>query len=162
MTGVFCVPYLATESLIKLCNRANCLNDRVVDTRFCKDHQAEKRQRPKRYKGKTSYLEGTYQSYLRTTLYFISCKDAGAVKIGVTDNLKMRFINLQSSSPLELEIITHFMCPNFYEEKVHDLLTDCRIRGEWFVMDRVLSLLKDIGPRNQEKQLKRILFERDV
>lgn len=96
-------------------------------------------------------------------MYFISCVGASAVKIGRTGNIKLRLMGLQASNPLELKIIKHFKCPSFYEEKVHLLLDEHRIRGEWFRMNEyVMNFIEKLGHANQEKILKQMFYERDI
>ena len=63
-------------------------------------------------------------------IYFIT--DGEYLKIGTTDNLKLRFKNIQSSNPKELRIVATLNGDYTEETKLHHKFNNIRNRGEWF------------------------------
>lgn len=67
-------------------------------------------------------------------VYFIG--GAGLVKIGFTQDLRVRVRALQADSPVELELIRWVECQHFtarpFEELLHGVFATYRRRGEWF------------------------------
>ena len=58
-------------------------------------------------------------------------------KIGCSFDVNQRLATLQTGNPLKLRIVGTFKVDDVYslEEKIHKLLDDRRINGEWFAMD---------------------------
>lgn len=70
---------------------------------------------------------------------------AAPVKIGITGNVRRRFGNLRTSSPIELGLLFAFDLPSSHEAclaeaEIHHILDRFRLRGEWFDLQPMLAL----------------------
>jgi len=66
------------------------------------------------------------------SVYFITCRALGAVKIGCAEEPWNRLGNLQAGCPLELKLEAT-MKGSFQEERqFHEKFAAIRMRGEWF------------------------------
>lgn len=65
-------------------------------------------------------------------IYFVQIGAAGPIKIGTTNNLKMRLRVLQTRHTERLVIIAKIPGGFFVEKKIHSRLSQHRIGGEWF------------------------------
>jgi len=54
------------------------------------------------------------------------------VKIGVTDNIKVRLTSLQSSNPYPIKLIGLWKGEGHREEAWHKALEHCKQTGEWY------------------------------
>ena len=73
----------------------------------------------------------------------------GPLKIGTTVNLEERLKTLQGGNSKQLQIIMSFECGSKLESKIHNDLTEFKIRekGEWFYRDdKVFKYLNHISP----------------
>lgn len=73
----------------------------------------------------------TRTSSRQTGIYFIQEED-GPVKIGRADYPASRLASMQSGNPRELHMLGWFEAPAEVERQLHSLLSQYRIRGEWF------------------------------
>jgi len=83
-------------------------------------------------------------------VYFIR-SETGEVKIGVSKDPKKRLSSLQAGNPVTLEILTTRKSNRPYEleSKLHSILSDLRVSGEWF----------DLGNKTPEECLNEVLTE---
>lgn len=65
-------------------------------------------------------------------VYFIAPIGGGAVKIGVTQDLRRRFAAIQGCSPLPLDIISLAPGGRELESHLHTMFAGARLHGEWF------------------------------
>ncbi len=83
-------------------------------------------------------------------VYFIGNRESGPVKIGFTSNAdpKPRLRQLQTSSPLDLEVIGAVKAYASIERNIQSFLTPHRIRGEWFERQAALAILRRLKSRD--------------
>ena len=62
--------------------------------------------------------------------YFILCKEANAIKIGMAADVSTRLASLQVGNPFELRIV--LILPVNIETKMHKQFNSLRLRYEWF------------------------------
>lgn len=82
-------------------------------------------------------------------VYFVQELSTGAVKIGVTGNLKSRFYMLRVNSPHEMVVLAHVPGDERLERYLHDRFCDSCIRGEWFrLTPELLACIEELkkGP----------------
>lgn len=77
-------------------------------------------------------------------VYFIRNRDSGRVKIGKTVNVESRLSELQVGNDSILDLVTFIPVPretmHFWEQSIHDAVSEFRVLGEWFeVPDNVLQ-----------------------
>lgn len=65
-------------------------------------------------------------------VYFIQAGEDGPIKIGRSRNVKARLASLQVSAPERLTLIAFYAAPPVEEARLHRLLAEHRITGEWF------------------------------
>lgn len=65
-------------------------------------------------------------------VYFIQSLEGGLIKIGKAQNLKKRFANIQSMSPVPLKILAVVAGYHEAEIKLHQRFAHLRSHGEWF------------------------------
>lgn len=65
-------------------------------------------------------------------IYFIQEPITKSIKIGTTKNVKNRFKQLQTSSPLQLKLLKTTKGNIDEEKKLHDQFAIYRLSGEWF------------------------------
>lgn len=71
-----------------------------------------------------------------TEVYFIGCNEF--CKIGFSGSAEWRMRTLQAATPYELKLLHKFRGDNRVEEKLHRLLANSRVRGEWFYKSAAL------------------------
>lgn len=75
------------------------------------------------------------------SVYFITCRDLGVVKIGYAENPYSRLNNIRVACPVEVELEL-ILEGSFAEEKaLHRLLKEYRVRGEWFLITPAIESL---------------------
>lgn len=90
------------------------------------------------------------QPNFNPVVYFIQGEDGGLIKIGTTNNLKIRFLNLQNSSPVKLKLLASANIFEYYSEiQMHEKFAKHRRHGEWF--EPVPELLDFIKKLNAKK-----------
>ena len=67
-----------------------------------------------------------------TNIYFILAKEVNRVKIGKSDRIKLRLENLQTSSPVKLELLHSFKDIDSKEIELHEMFDKYMVIGEWF------------------------------
>jgi hypothetical protein len=96
------------------------------------------------------------------SVYFIEAVGCNAVKIGTADNPTARLAALQTGCPEKLVLRAYMTMPaseaDSFEKKSHHLLSDYRIRGEWFRLDAppIDYVLKTLIPQNVSDPLREI------
>lgn len=94
-------------------------------------------------------------------VYFVAEKEDAAtdflVKIGFTNNIAIRFTDLQCGNPRELELVGCYEGPAKAERIIHQAFDYLRVRGEWFKTDLYLrwfmdELCKDVYFTNRPKR----------
>ena len=76
------------------------------------------------YFGKHKVLDGL--------IYVIQGESGGPMKIGYTKDLQKRIATLQTGYPDNLKVVLTFPGSLKIEQKIHNDLTQYRMRGEWF------------------------------
>ena len=68
------------------------------------------------------------------TIYFVTAREIGRVKIGVSENPYLRFSKMQSDSPVQLAL-ERIADGGFPEEQaLHARFSEHRVSGEWFAL----------------------------
>ena len=78
-----------------------------------------------------------------TNIYFIGNVELGAVKIGKSINPKKRLAELQTGSSRNLVLygVIDEVTPDF-ENTLHKILSDIRLKGEWFKLtDKLIRFM---------------------
>src|SRR5690606_33492419 len=74
-------------------------------------------------------------------VYFLKHNKLPPVKIGMTsnDDINKRICHYNTSSPYGVELLGFIETKDFkkIESKIHSLLKDKRLNGEWFDIDRI-------------------------
>jgi acetyl esterase/lipase len=80
------------------------------------------------------------------SVYFVTCREAGAVKIGSSVEPHARLSEIQWGCPLELKL--EAILPGGTEEefRYHAWFADDRIRGEWFTLTPMIETLIEQNP----------------
>ena len=82
--------------------------------------------------------------YAYKNVYLIHNPLLGITKIGISNNVKNRLINLESSCGVSLELFYYTLpCDNSesIEKEMHEIFKDDRAKGEWFYTDK--NVLKE-------------------
>lgn len=104
-----------------------------------------------RYEGRAWYIYGDWDKFAAHVdkkngwVYFIQCGAGGPIKVGTAKNVEHRLANLQSVHHETLTVITAFRGNVHQERKIHALLSEHRIRGEWFKREAVEGWLRENG-----------------
>ena len=81
-------------------------------------------------------------------------------KIGQTSNMQNRMRNLQTGSPIKLEIVKFIQTEDALtiERKLHDAFRETRIRGEWFALKKgQVRAVKKLLHKNRKRHRGRLL-----
>lgn len=65
-------------------------------------------------------------------LYAIQFWRLGYIKFGVSENPAERLSDLQTASPVDLELVAAAHWGDNFERRIHEFLRQTRLRGEWF------------------------------
>lgn len=88
------------------------------------------------------------------SVYFITCRQTGRVKIGCAYNPFKRLKTLQSGSPTKLKIEALLKGSNKREKELHKLLAKHRIHGEWFrISTEIEAIIKEVAKPTRVKLL---------
>ncbi len=68
----------------------------------------------------------------KSKIYFVLCKEAQAVKIGVTNDVKKRLDSLQTANPFNLELLKFIEGNRSREQEIHKKFEHLKRNGEWF------------------------------
>ena len=71
----------------------------------------------------------------RTIIYFIEALEFGRVKIGRTDDVLVRMVELQCGSPARLVLRWAYCAPTSHEFELHRRFRNLRVIGEWFSLE---------------------------
>lgn len=85
-------------------------------------------------------------------VYIVKCENY--IKIGTTNNYKVRLGHIQSHNPFKLEVLAIIVLENetdgyLLESELHKMFSDKRIRGEWFLFDPMV--LEHIRQKHKSK-----------
>lgn len=75
------------------------------------------------------------------SVYFVTCRELGMVKIGHARSVKKRLSILQTSSPLPLTLERVIEGDREREHELHRRFAGDRVRGEWFRLTRAIEQL---------------------
>lgn len=87
-------------------------------------------------------------------------------KIGVSKKPEKRILSLQKSIPYKLVLVHAFMSNNAHKDEklIHQLFKECKLRGEWFLLNRSqvawFCSLRDFSKINPKHQSS--LFDQGV
>lgn len=74
-------------------------------------------------------------------VYFIQSGDDGPIKIGKARNPEYRLAHFQTGNPEKLHLLGTIPAAPSLEGKLHGMVEQYRIRGEWFEPSRPVRLL---------------------
>jgi hypothetical protein len=97
-------------------------------------------------------------------VYFVQGVDGGPIKIGWTQNPEQRLEQLQAATHEELRLLDYVLGDRRVERALHDLLSDYRVRGEWFddcgpVRDAVSDAVRGAEVRDLRESLRERIVE---
>lgn len=75
------------------------------------------------------------------SVYFVTCREAGAVKIGFSVEPRARLPEIQWGCPLPLTLEAIVLGDHQEEKRFHRWFADERITGEWFRLTEMLELI---------------------
>lgn len=75
------------------------------------------------------------------SVYFITCRDLGVVKIGHANNPYARINNIRVACPVDVELELILEGGSDEERALHRQLADYRVRGEWFLITQEIEAL---------------------
>jgi hypothetical protein len=88
------------------------------------------------------------------SVYFITCRQTGMVKIGCAYDPFDRLKTLQSGSPTKLKIEALLKGSYKRERELHKLLAKHRVRGEWFrISPEIEAIIKEVARPTRIKLL---------
>ena len=78
--------------------------------------------------------KGYLRSQAKSTVLYLIREEHGAHKIGVTANIKARFVTLSNTIPYSLTLVMVVQVEDVlrHERELHSLFEGKRIKGEWF------------------------------
>lgn len=94
------------------------------------------------------------------SVYFITAREVGKVKIGCAFNPAQRLAHMQTMSPCDL--VWEAVLPGAYEQEreLHKLFADERVRGEWFILTEEIEavIAANRAPRQlSEEEMRRLM-----
>lgn len=102
-------------------------------------------EKKKNYLYSKTGIKVTQSKNLCDFIYFIQGKSGGPIKIGITKDISSRLKSLQTGHPDELVLLAELPGSAEVEIAVHQMFSDCRLRGEWFTpTDKLLVFIKTI------------------
>jgi hypothetical protein len=75
------------------------------------------------------------------SVYFVTCREANAVKIGFSVEPRARLPEIQWGCPLALTLEAIMPGDQSEERRLHRWFADDRITGEWFRLTEMIELL---------------------
>jgi len=94
-------------------------------------------------------------------IYAIRCEEPVAYKFGVSVDPVQRLLELQIANPSKLYLVAECGFSNALdiESRIHNYLSESRIRGEWFLPTddtlEIVGLLGNISPRKFVRHINR-------
>ncbi len=83
-------------------------------------------------------------------VYLIADVANNVCKIGYSTNVKKRIKTLQTSYPHQLTIISAIHGDKLLEEQLHNLFSQYRLKGEWFILSEdIAEYFQDINAVEQ-------------
>ena len=80
------------------------------------------------------------------SVYFITCREQGVVKIGVAVDPEVRLASLQTAAPAKLKLEATLEGSHNEERSFHARFAKCRLHGEWFaITDELDALIRATG-----------------
>jgi len=79
----------------------------------------------------------------KSKIYFVLCKEAQVVKIGISNDVKKRLDSLQTAKTFKLELLKFTEGDRNLEQKIHEQFKHLRVNGEWFSYSEELSKFID-------------------
>ena len=99
-----------------------------------------------------------------SVVYFVKHKFMKPIKIGYSNNLKMRLQDLKCASPYGLEIIGTIPTYNaqYLEKIIHERLKNRRLNGEWFDIshEEAIDIIKE-SDNTYDDRVQRALLRLD-
>lgn len=104
-------------------------------------------------------------------IYLIHAKHSNVYKIGIAVDVGARFEQLQGANFMELEVVKTWPVgekweTRFAERNLHRILSDCHLRGEWFVLtpEQVKCFIEaeSIVPLNKHNPLRPMTEEEEA
>ncbi len=95
-----------------------------------------------------------------TYIYFVRAIRLNLVKIGMTENIHQRIINLKANSPDELELLKAVRTDSTYpsDHAIHSLFPHLRAHGEWFTWTSELQKFMEQLDTDESKTERTPLF----
>ncbi len=100
-----------------------------------------------------------------TYIYFIKAVSLNRVKIGMTENIHQRIINLKANSPDELELLKVVRTNSTYptDHAIHALFSHLRVRGEWFSLtSEMQNFIEQLETNVSETKRTALYYERRI
>ncbi|MGW3303983.1 GIY-YIG nuclease family protein [Streptomyces rubiginosohelvolus] len=89
---------------------------------------------------------------MTTRVYLIGSPESPLVKIGWTDNPERRLRDLQTGSPVPLQLLTAFEGNAELEGALHAHFADQRMHGEWFALgEDPLGVVTPVAKRERAR-----------
>jgi hypothetical protein len=80
------------------------------------------------------------------SVYFITCREVDAVKIGYSGDPHGRLPEIQTGCPLPLTLEAMTPGTKEHERQLHQRFADDRLHGEWFrLTDIIEAMMKECG-----------------
>lgn len=78
-------------------------------------------------------------------VYFLRENGVGAIKIGITGNLKARLRSMRSNTPHEITVLGSAHANERFEGQLQRKFAYVRIRGEWFrPVEELLKYIEEL------------------
>lgn len=88
------------------------------------------------------------------SVYFITCRKTGMVKIGCAYDPFRRLKTLQMGSPTKLKIEALLKGSHKREKQLHKLLAKHRVHGEWFKLSpEIEAIIKEVAKPTRVRML---------
>lgn len=76
-------------------------------------------------------------------VYVVQSGDDGPIKIGFSNDIKRRLLQLQGSHPYRLRLLASFVGGEALERRLHEKFKFHRMQGEWFESGPVLAWVNE-------------------
>lgn len=92
-----------------------------------------------------SYLKECHEP----SIYFVRAVTGGPIKVGYTNNITMRLMNMQQGNPAKLTCLRLIAGDHSLEREIHARFDKHRLLGEWFAATPELEALATGGPNDR-------------